>query len=1040
MMSESDAVISVDRPLIGHAASSSRCSISTCGSNGHIETPPSPTAAAAAGATAAAPTPTDETFVVSFSYADRYPVKQRRHPSSPHFEEKTALIEDAASPTGLGQGIQQRLWPFQGLCPERKFLRCMRMIPRLSWVFLAAVPVVTLLAWGCWLVWVNSRMQIVFAAEKAAAAAAAAAAEKPMPYSHISSDSIRGLAAIPAAPRALSCWDLQQYELPVEQEVLQQQRDEPYSLLHADAAAVVPSAADIIAAAPWERDARDPSFAVPDWAVRPQQQQDQQVPAQQQQQQQQQQQPVVSVCTYRDPRYGVTVTALLASLVASPENGCTDTCALPFWNNSPESAQKAESGAEGAPEAPRVGLGGPLRGTAAAASAAAAQGPKESPAEAPELCLFSEPSLYNGCNTIEGHLAAQGVAAPSRDKGVKLTGTPEVDAALLLHGGLLRRRVLHFVSGSDALTPRELWALDSAFAAMPGALVRWHVIPTCRAPQQGPPEEGPPHGGVPPGGASEGEPGESSKSQYSGGGETTKCLERARETHFAQMQIFWRSGYDLQYVQHDRLDAYFQGLPLERHAEVLSRQPLGPAAQLQRVLQHMLRTLTADVLRLAVVYREGGTYMDTDVVSVQELRHLSNFVACEGPEGLTRFSCDPCQAVISFEAGHERLREWLVNVALLLDNDNSTSTGSEGDSGSSGSSSSSLWRRIKGILFGADRSIWSWDGRAGKSLGEMLAANDEAEKMYKQRSSSNSSYDADRPFAKMLLLPWGTVGTKPLRLMLDMWSKEGLPHLDARRLAPSLHTSVTQLQQQQQQQQQGPQKEHNVYGSPWPGLTRILGKAPLPSSEALKEHLRQSWDLQQQRRQKGAKAPEQKPQQQVGSVVGRLLQGISEGVSTGWTWLLALTGYGPYVNFGQHVDEPANNAEPPSSLSLYGPTVFFPLSYTEVAWDRPAVTAELLWSPARAPEGVAFWEALVAGGHVYTLHLYSTMIHYSKGDFSKAIQDASHAAIGVIQRSYCSLLCGASRLQVFGGPESSREIPHKLSELAKVWLRYNYNI
>ena len=505
---------------------------------------------------------------------------------------------------------------------------------------------------------------------------------------------------------------------------------------------------------------------------------------------------------------------------------------------------------------------------------------------------------------------------------------------------------------------------------------------------------------------------------------------------------------------------------------MLLRQPLGPAAALQRVLQHMLRTLTADVLRVAAVYLEGGVYLDTDVISLQEIRHLSNFVVCEDPKNLNTFECSPCQAVFSFEAGHPRLKEWLINVALLLDNNTSSSNNSSSSSSSSSSkssssssktSSSSSWEGVRTLFLGPRRSVWSWEGRAGGSLKEMLAANEAAERLYKQQqqpsnssnsnnsssssssNNNNSVHEADKAFVRMLLLPWGTIGIKALQFMLQLWAAEPTPHLDARWMPPSLEASVLQQQQQQQLQQQ-----EGVDGNPWSCLNRILGEAPPPSAAALAAHLEQSAAVQQQRQQQQQEEEEFEDEWEpsvgllgrVGSVAAASFAAAAENVVSMLQRpsLLEQRG-GPLMSFSAtHLNTAANECKDSSSLTLYGPAGFYPFSYSESSLDRPGVSNDILWGVHAASAGIRYWNALIKNGNVYTLHLYGTMLHLYKGDFAAALQQSAAAAIGVIQRSYCTLLCGAARLLIFGGREYTREVSQELSELAKQYLRDSYNI
>ena len=508
------------------SSSSSSSSSSSPGSDG--------TGEAATGAVGSSP------VGVSCASVPKNPLKLRRAPSPTQLEENRALLESDEGPRGAGMGGPRFcLWVSKGLLSNK----CIKRLLLFNFLLLALVPFLLLLVWGCRHLHMQRRMHAVFAAEAAAAAAAAAAAQQKSPYSHLLSEALQGLAALPAAPRGISCWGIDRYELPEEQQQQQQQRDAVYDLLDPAVGAAVPSPEDILAAAPWLSDASSPSLTLGDWAAVPPPRLEQQERRDEHRQGEGEEgQHQLSLCTYSDPRYGVVVTSLLASLISSPENGCIDsTCALPFWQGPSSPSANPQQGAsslhDGAPFSTTTSQRPPPHGEEEA--------PQEGFPGAPVLCVGRGPSLYNGCNTLEQHLMALGAPIPSRPKvGPRVTGDPDVDEALLQQGGPLRRRILHLVSGPDALTPRELWSLDSIFAAMPGALVRWHVISTCTSTiGEGEANKDPPH--------QEGGP-----QQLKG---APNCLVKSRETHFAQIQLFWRAGFDLQYVQHIDLERYMKG-------------------------------------------------------------------------------------------------------------------------------------------------------------------------------------------------------------------------------------------------------------------------------------------------------------------------------------------------------------------------------------------------------------------------------------------------------------------------------------------------
>ncbi|OEH77937.1 hypothetical protein cyc_01089 [Cyclospora cayetanensis] len=716
------------------------------------------------------------------------PLKLRRSLSPYELEEHRALVDEEGGEKGCSR---ER-------CLETRFKNvalclCARqgLLVLLQWKYLLTfIPVALLLAWGLLLVYLKSALQAILAAEKEAASRVASF-EQIAALKDLSSDALRGLAALPMAPRTVSCWNLQQYTLPLRFQEQQQQRAAAFDLLKSAAAATVPSPADLYEAAPWRQDVeKDARTRLPQ--------------------------------KKKEERGGKAVSFDDDTGGLCGEDQSSDT---------------------------------------------------------------SSPSLYNGCNTLDAHLALHNMHAGARGKEIRLTGIPAVDEALYTHARRLRRRVVHFVSGPEPLTQRELWTLDSTFAAMPGALVRWHVVSaTCGGGGKHSPAAAASRRAM--------SPPEDALHE-----ETLSCLAEAREIHFAQMQLFWRTGFDLQYVQHVDLKSYFADLPLERHASTLMRQPLGPAAHMQHVLQHLLRTLVADVLRVALVYVEGGVYLDTDVISLQELRHLSNHVSCEMDEGHASYSCETCQAVFAFHAGHPRLREWIANVALLLD----------------------------GV-------------GGGSFFGEVPAL-----------SAARSRRQED------------------------------------------VRAQSLEVRKQQQEVLQQTKREEE------------------------RAELFAAWACRFDRRMLSA------------------LQGL-------WHWLHALF-FPPAIYFGdEHLAQPANNARSPDGLTLYGPLPFFSLNHRVEGRHRPGVANDLFWIEAQRRQGVSYWRAVVSAGNIYAVHLYSTQIHNVRGDFAHALEKASSAAIGHIQRSYCTLLCGHLRLQVFAAPDVNRTISNDVVERIKVRLRELYSM
>ncbi|PHJ16752.1 glycosyltransferase family protein [Cystoisospora suis] len=109
---------------------------------------------------------------------------------------------------------------------------------------------------------------------------------------------------------------------------------------------------------------------------------------------------------------------------------------------------------------------------------------------------------------------------------------------------------------------------------------------------------------------------------------------QGRLVHASQLQLFWRAGYDLQYIQHVDINEYIKGTPLERHipSNKFDVNSLSDNSFFFGFFQHTKQSAISDLMRTLILYKEGGTYFDTDVISLQSSSHLApHFFFCEHP-------------------------------------------------------------------------------------------------------------------------------------------------------------------------------------------------------------------------------------------------------------------------------------------------------------------------------------------------------------------------------------------------------------------------
>eukprot|EP01101_Sappina_pedata_P009085 TRINITY_DN518_c0_g1_i1.p1 TRINITY_DN518_c0_g1~~TRINITY_DN518_c0_g1_i1.p1 ORF type:complete len:615 (+),score=132.01 TRINITY_DN518_c0_g1_i1:49-1845(+) len=118
--------------------------------------------------------------------------------------------------------------------------------------------------------------------------------------------------------------------------------------------------------------------------------------------------------------------------------------------------------------------------------------------------------------------------------------------------------------------------------------------------------------------------------------------------HFA---AFTRLGYKIRVMRYD-LDSLFKGSPLEKWAKDSVENRWDESAHFY---SHM-----SDALRLFLVWKHGGTYLDTDMIMTQTLDKLDNTV---GKTGAFRIN----GAILNFQAGSKFLYDAMVDCAANYD-------------------------------------------------------------------------------------------------------------------------------------------------------------------------------------------------------------------------------------------------------------------------------------------------------------------------------------------------------------------------------------
>ncbi|CBZ50885.1 conserved hypothetical protein [Neospora caninum Liverpool] len=229
-------------------------------------------------------------------------------------------------------------------------------------------------------------------------------------------------------------------------------------------------------------------------------------------------------------------------------------------------------------------------------------------------------SLYDGCSSLPIY-HSDASSFSSFDKIAK------------------RRQTLAHMywGGAEPLTGKELWAIDSFFAAAPDRTLRLHVLLPVVEDEDVVWDRGEAFGSS----LQAEEASGNARTNHGWDGmffaswgrrqrdATRKLTEQARGLHLSQLQLFWRKGYDLQYVQHVSLKPYLKGTPLAAHASALRLSSLANHSALFGLLRHSRQATVADILRALFLFREGGLYLDADMITLRSFASLPSFLVCE---------------------------------------------------------------------------------------------------------------------------------------------------------------------------------------------------------------------------------------------------------------------------------------------------------------------------------------------------------------------------------------------------------------------------
>ncbi|KEP61136.1 UNVERIFIED_CONTAM: hypothetical protein HHA_266320 [Hammondia hammondi] len=329
------------------------------------------------------------------------------------------------------------------------------------------------------------------------------------------------------------------------------------------------------------------------------------------------------LCVSVDREYGVRFVSLLSALA------------------SPVSEEREEAEGEGSPTRRRESR----------------KSSQQSPSPpSPEDACSGRISLYDGCSSLPIRLRPPSSSPSSSSSSSPSSSSSSFSSPSFsspssspsFFGSNLgeERLVAHmYWGGTEPLTAKELWSIDSFFASAPRSTLKLHVVLPTPDEDDFVWDSGEAAGSVSPRNGDAGASSETGtkRSGHGWGGEflaswgrrksdsMRRRIERVRGLHLSQLQLFWRKGYDLQYVQHVTLKPYLVDTPLAAHASSLRVSSVADNSALFGLLRHARQATVSDILRVLFLYKEGGVYLDVDVVTLRSFASLPSFLVCENP-------------------------------------------------------------------------------------------------------------------------------------------------------------------------------------------------------------------------------------------------------------------------------------------------------------------------------------------------------------------------------------------------------------------------
>eukprot|EP01071_Lankesteria_metandrocarpae_P011652 Lankesteria_metandrocarpae@DN5459_c1_g1_i15.p1 len=207
-------------------------------------------------------------------------------------------------------------------------------------------------------------------------------------------------------------------------------------------------------------------------------------------------------------------------------------------------------------------------------------------------------------------------------------------------------RLIHLVWMTNPLKPYTISAIDSVLRYVPHATLKLHII----TPQ---------------------------------GTNDTVLTAVKRRFEYQLSQFIEHPGINLQIVLHPNVQAELKGTPLEKYH--IPQQHFGGFRQELKVLEQGGDRLgtpfgpwrnalvhSADVMRVLIVWREGGLYLDVDEILLDNIWPLLEvvhaFIVCENlKDGQADGKCKATNGIFYSTKGHPFLWECMDRIALLID-------------------------------------------------------------------------------------------------------------------------------------------------------------------------------------------------------------------------------------------------------------------------------------------------------------------------------------------------------------------------------------